>query len=97
MRSKKKGPPPASPNPMPSERTNVIINHNAHERTPRFAEEEVLPALREAFSQRPEWRGFSPRQLSILLFLYGYSSRPPKETDVEAATPFALEDRAGAA
>ncbi len=24
---------------MPSERTNVIINHNAHERTPHFAEE----------------------------------------------------------
>jgi hypothetical protein len=36
----------------------------------------VLPILREAFSQRPDWRDFSPRQLSVLLFLYGYIAEP---------------------
>ena len=63
----------------------------------RFGEEAVLPALREAFGQRPEWRGFGARQLSVLLFLHGYLSTPPEDLDVEAALPSALEDRAGAA
>jgi len=56
-----------------------------------------MPAMREAFSQRPDWRDFGPRQLSVLLFLHGYLSVPPEEFDVEAALPFALEDWAGAA
>lgn len=63
----------------------------------RFGEEAVLSALREAFGQRPEWRGFGVRQLSVLLFLHGYLSAPPEDFDVEAALPFALEDREGAA
>ncbi len=57
----------------------------------------VLPILREAFSQRPEWRGFFPRQLSVLLFLHGYTTEPAEEFEVAAALPFALEDLEGAA
>jgi hypothetical protein len=56
-----------------------------------------LSALREAFSQRPEWREFSACQLFILMFLYGYVGEPPEEFDLLAALPFALEDREGAA
>lgn len=66
-------------------------------RTYRPEEREILPTLREAFSQRPDWRRFSPHQLSILLFLYGYSPEPLEEFDIEAALPFALEDREDAA
>jgi hypothetical protein len=57
----------------------------------------VLPILREAFSQRPEWRGFSPRQLSVLMFLHGYTTEPTEEFEIAAALPFALEDYEGAA
>ena len=57
----------------------------------------VLAALRDAFSERPDWRGFSPHQLSVLLFSHGYTSEPAEDFDVEAALPFALEDREGAA
>jgi hypothetical protein len=57
----------------------------------------VLPALREALSQRPEWRDFSPRQLSLLLWMQGYLEAVPEEHDVAAALPLALEDREGAA
>ena len=57
----------------------------------------VLSVLREAFSQRPEWHSFSPRQLSILMFLHGYTSEPVEEFDIAAAMPFALEDWEGAA
>lgn len=57
----------------------------------------VLPILREAFSQRPDWRGFSPRQLSVLMFLHGYTSEPAEELEIAAALPFALEDLEGAA
>ena len=73
------------------------IEHEGRERIPRFGKEGVLPALRDAFGQRPEWRGFDARQLSVLLFLHGYLSTPPEDPDVEAAIPFALEDREGAA
>ena len=52
----------------------------------------VLSVLREVFSQRPEWRSFSPRQLSILMFLHGYTSEPVEEFDIAAALLFALED-----
>jgi hypothetical protein len=38
-----------------------------------------------------------PRQLSVLLFLYGYVLKPPRESDVEAALAFALEDWEGVA
>ena len=38
-----------------------------------------------------------PRQLSVLLFLYGYVLKPPRESDVEAALAFALEDCEGVA
>lgn len=75
----------------------MIIDDSRSGRTQRFGEEEVLPALREAFSQRPDWRGFSPHQLSVVLFLWDYLPTPPSDFDVEAALPFALEDRAGAA
>jgi primase-polymerase (primpol)-like protein len=37
---------------MPSERTNVIINHNAHERT---TEIELLQNVPEEMRQRPQW------------------------------------------
>ena len=57
----------------------------------------VLPILREAFSQRPEWRSFSPRQLSVLIFLHGYTTEPAEEFEIAAALPFALEDYEGAA
>jgi hypothetical protein len=57
----------------------------------------ALPTLREAFSQRPDWREYSPRQLSILLYLYGYTNEPEEEFDIAAALPFALEDLEGAA
>lgn len=74
-----------------------MIPDDSLRRTRRFEEESVLAALREAFSQRPEWRGFGVRQLAVLLFLRGYLSAPPEDADVEAALPFALEDREGAA
>jgi hypothetical protein len=73
------------------------IDDRSVRRIHRFGEEAVLPALREAFGQRPDWRAFAARQLSVLLFLHGYLSMPPEAFDVEAALPFALEDREGAA
>ncbi len=36
----------------------------------------VLVAQRDAFSERPDWRGYSPHQLSVLMFLHGYTSGP---------------------
>ncbi|CAA9394088.1 MAG: hypothetical protein AVDCRST_MAG01-01-661 [uncultured Rubrobacteraceae bacterium] len=63
----------------------------------KFGEEAVLPALREAFGQRPEWQGFDAHQLSVLLYLRGYLSTPPEDLDVESALTFALEDWEGAA
>lgn len=62
-----------------------------------FDEEAMLPALREAFSQRPNWCIFDANQLSKLMFLHGYLSAPTEALDVEAALPSALEDREGAA
>jgi hypothetical protein len=73
------------------------IHDAGRHRIRRFEELEVLPTLREAFSQRPRWRQFSPRQLSVLLFLYGHSEVPLREFDIEAALPFALEDWEGVA
>ena len=53
----------------------------------------ILPVQREAFSQRPEWRGFSPRQLSGLMFLHGYTTDPAEEFEIAAPPlPLALED-----
>jgi hypothetical protein len=57
----------------------------------------VLPILREAFSQRPDWRGFSPRRLYVLMVLHGYNTEPADEFEVAPALPFALEDLEGAA
>jgi hypothetical protein len=74
-----------------------MITDEDRRRIDRFGEEGVLLALREAFGQRPEWRGFDARQLSVLLFLHVYLSTPPADADVETALPFALEDREGAA
>ena len=74
-----------------------MIPDDRRHRTRRFDEEAVLPALREAFSKRPEWRRFSPRQLSVLMFLHGYLSTPPEDLDVEAALPSALGDWEGVA
>jgi hypothetical protein len=47
----------------------------------------VLPILREAFSHLPDWCGFSPRQLSVLMFLHGYTDEPVEDFDIAAATP----------
>lgn len=74
-----------------------MITDEERRRINRFGEEGVLPALQEAFGQRPEWRGFDANQLSKLLFLYVYISEPPEDPEVEAAIAVALEDRAGAA
>jgi len=74
-----------------------MIPDDRRRRTCRFDEEAVLPALREAFSERPEWRRFFPRQLSVVLFLHGYLPTTPTDFGVEAAMPFALEDRESAA
>jgi hypothetical protein len=74
-----------------------MIPDDRRRRTRRFEKQEALPTLREAFSQRLEWRRFSSRQLSILMFLHGYSLEPLDEFDIEAALPFALEDWEGAA
>ena len=51
----------------------------------------VPPIRREAFSQRPDWRDFSPRQLSVLMFLHGYTTDPAEEFEIAAALPLALE------
>ena len=75
----------------------MSIADNDHRRTRRFEGQEALPVLREAFSPRPEWRGFSPHQLSVLMFLNGYSPVPPDDFDIEASLPFALEDWEGVA
>jgi hypothetical protein len=74
-----------------------MITDEDRQRIDRFGEESVLPALHEAFGQRPEWRAFDANQLSKLLFLYGYLSEPPEDPEVEATIPAALENRAGAA
>ncbi len=74
-----------------------MVTDEHDRRISRFGGEGVLAALREAFSQRPEWRGFDARQLSVLLFLHGHLSTPPEDPDVEAAMPVALEDWDGAA
>jgi hypothetical protein len=75
----------------------MILPDDRRRRTGRFEEQGALPTLREAFSQRPEWRKFSPHPLSVLMFLYGYSPVPLDDFDIEAALPFALEDWAGVA
>jgi hypothetical protein len=62
-----------------------------HDPRARHAED-VLPLLREAFSQRPAWREFSPHQLSVLLFFWGYTTVMVDEHDVAAALPLALGD-----
>jgi len=74
-----------------------MIPDDRRRRTCRPGEREILPTLREALSQRPYWWQFSPYQLSVLLFLYGYSPKPLEEFHIEAALPFALEDWEGAA
>jgi hypothetical protein len=57
----------------------------------------LLPALRDAFSERPIWREFSPHQLCVLLYLYAYTAEPADEFEIAAALPFAIEDFEGAA
>jgi hypothetical protein len=74
-----------------------MIPDDRRHRTRRFEDQEALPTLREAFSKRPDWRRFSPSQLSVLMFLYGYSVVPLEESDIGAALPFALEDWEGVA
>jgi hypothetical protein len=103
MKETKEKAEPASParstSPLPLRKDLLLMSiaDNDHRRTRRLEGKEALPTLREAFSQRPEWRRFSPHQLSVLMFLYGYSSEPLADFDVEAALPFALEDWEGAA
>ena len=74
-----------------------MIPDDRSRRTSRFDQQSVLPGLCEALSQRAECRGFSPRQLPVVLFLWGYLPTPPLSFEVEAALPLALEDREGAA
>ena len=74
-----------------------MIPDEHRRRTRRFESHEALPTLREAFSQRLEWRRFSPHQISVPIFLYGYSPEPLDDFDIEAALPFALKDREGVA
>jgi hypothetical protein len=88
---------PAKSKPLAKGGSLFMIPDDRRRRTGRFKEQGALPALREAFSQRPEWRRFSPRQLSLLMFLYGYSPAPWEEFDIEAVLPIALEDKEGAA
>jgi hypothetical protein len=89
-----------APSPTPNAQREVLflmVPEDRRRRTRRSEEQEALPTLREAFSQRPDWRRFSPHQLSVLMFLYGYSYKPLSDFDVEAALTFALEDWEGAA
>ena len=65
------------------------IDDRSARRIHRFGEEAVLPALREAFGQRPNWRIFDANQLFKLMFLHGYLSAPPEDLDVETALPSA--------
>jgi hypothetical protein len=74
-----------------------MIPDDRRRRTSRLEGQTALLTPREAFSQRPEWRRFSPHQLSVLMYLYGYSPKPLSDFDIEAALPFALEDWEGAA
>ncbi len=75
----------------------MIIDHTARRRILRFGEEDVLAALRKAFGQRHNWRGFDANNRSKLLFLRGYLRKPLEDADVEAALPVAREDLDGAA
>ena len=88
---------PAKSKPLAKGGSLFMIPDDHRRRTSRLKGQTALPILREAFSQRSEWRRFSPHQLSVLMFLYGYSSEPLADFDVEAALPFALEDWEGAA
>jgi hypothetical protein len=74
-----------------------MIPDERRRRTRRFEGQEDLPTLHEALSNRPDWQQFSPHQLSVLMFLYGYSPVPLEEFDIAAALPFALKDSEGAA
>ena len=53
---------------------------------------DVLTSLREALNQRPGWRGYSPHQLAVLLFLHGYTSKPAEDFDVESALEALLDE-----
>jgi hypothetical protein len=53
---------------------------------------EVLPMLRELFSQRPEARCLEPRELQSLLFSLGYANGLLNEGDIAAALGVALTD-----
>jgi hypothetical protein len=88
---------PAKSKPLAKGGSLFMIRDDRRRRTGRFEEHCALLALREALSQRPEWRKFSPRQLSVLMFLHGYSVVPLDDFDIEAALPFALEDWEGVA
>jgi hypothetical protein len=88
---------PAKSKPLAKGGSLSMIPDDRRRRTHRFEEREILPTLREALIQRPNWRRFSPHQLSVLIFLYGYSPEPLEEFDIQAALPLALEDREGAA
>jgi hypothetical protein len=41
----------------------------------------------------PDWRSYSPHQLSVLMFLHGYPREPAEDFDLEAALSSALEAR----
>jgi hypothetical protein len=53
---------------------------------------EVLPMLRELFSQRPEARCLEPWELQSLLFSLGYANGLLNEGDIAAALGVARTD-----
>jgi hypothetical protein len=69
-----------------------MIPDERRRRTRRFEGQEALPALREAFSNRPEWRQFSPHQLSVLMFLYGSTRRSHLRSSI-SQRPYRLRSR----
>jgi hypothetical protein len=52
--------------------------------------ENVPLVLAKALSQRPGWRDYSPHQLSVLMFLYGYTTVPANKHDTANALTIAL-------
>ena len=57
---------------------------------------ELLPIIREAFSERPSWTDYPPERLAVSLLVWHYTRTLPDVFEVEAALE-ALEIERGAA
>lgn len=57
---------------------------------------ELLPIIREAFSERPSWTDYPPERLAVALLVWHYVRTLPETFEVEAALE-ALEIEWGAA